>query len=176
MFLFRKFLLSPSTSSYHSTIRAYCTRRITRIENTTAILLVVIRVGKLSWRSFFPHPSPNPTHLFLIFSSSLRPTRYIFSDILEWNIAVLVPLTSEVVDWGSGESHIFSDISGRNNDYSDTLDARRGEVGVVKFFVLKVPDYESAMLIYKQSRLLQNTKSASMKYKVGLCILRSRLW
>ncbi len=43
---------------------------------------------------------------------------------------------------------LFSDISERNNDYSDTLDSRRGEVGVVTFFVLKVPDYESAMLIY----------------------------
>ncbi len=46
---------------------------------------------------------------------------------------------------------IFSYISERNNDYSDTLDFRRGwvgEVGVVTCFVLKVPDYESAMLIY----------------------------
>ncbi len=46
---------------------------------------------------------------------------------------------------------IFSDISEWNNNYSDTLDFRRGwvgEVGVVTFFVLKVPDYESAMLIY----------------------------
>ncbi len=49
-------------------------------------------------------------------------------------------------------SLIFSDISERNNDYSDTLDFRRGRVGdvrVVTFFVLKVPDYESAMLIYR---------------------------
>ncbi len=48
-------------------------------------------------------------------------------------------------------SLFFSDNSERNNDYSDTLDFRRGwmgEVGVVTFFVLKVPDYESAMLIY----------------------------
>ncbi len=29
---------------------------------------------------------------------------------------------------------VFSDISERNNDYSDTLDFRRGEVGVVTFF------------------------------------------
>ncbi len=43
---------------------------------------------------------------------------------------------------------IFSDISERNNDYSDTLYFRRGEVGVVTFFVLEVPDYEAAMLIY----------------------------
>ncbi len=43
---------------------------------------------------------------------------------------------------------IFSDISERNNDYSDTLDFRRGWVGVVTFFVLEVPDYASAMLIY----------------------------
>ncbi len=46
---------------------------------------------------------------------------------------------------------IISDISERNNDYSDTLDFRRGwvgEVAVVTFFVLKVLDYESAMLIY----------------------------
>ncbi len=37
----------------------------------------------------------------------------------------------------------FSVISERNNDYSDTLDFRRGwvgEVGVVTFVVLKVPD------------------------------------
>ncbi len=45
---------------------------------------------------------------------------------------------------------IFSDISERNNDYSDTLDFRRelGEMGVVTFFVQEVPDYEFAMLIY----------------------------
>ncbi len=43
----------------------------------------------------------------------------------------------------------FSDISERNNDYSDTLDFRRGWVGEdVTFFVSKVPDYKSAMLIY----------------------------
>ncbi len=45
----------------------------------------------------------------------------------------------------------FSDISERKNDYSDTLDFRRGrvgEVGMVTFFILEVPDYESAMLIY----------------------------
>ncbi len=45
----------------------------------------------------------------------------------------------------------FSGISERNNDYSDTLDFRRwwvGEVRVVTFFVLKIPDYVSAMLIY----------------------------
>ncbi len=42
----------------------------------------------------------------------------------------------------------ISDILERNNDYSDTLDFRRGWVGVVTFFVLKVPDYETAMLIY----------------------------
>ncbi len=44
----------------------------------------------------------------------------------------------------------FSDISERNNDYSDTLDFRRGrvgEVGVVTFFVLEVSDYKSATLI-----------------------------
>ncbi len=49
-------------------------------------------------------------------------------------------------DLGSKElffSWVFSDISERNNDYSDTLDFRRGWVGVVTFFVLKVPDYES---------------------------------
>ncbi len=43
-------------------------------------------------------------------------------------------------------STIFSDISERNNDYSDTLDFRKGrvgEVGVVTIFVLKVPDYYS---------------------------------
>ncbi len=46
---------------------------------------------------------------------------------------------------------LFSDISEWNNDYSDTFDFRRGwvgELGVVTFFVLKVPDYKSAMLIY----------------------------
>ncbi len=49
------------------------------------------------------------------------------------------------------KKQFFSDISERNNDYSDTLNFRRGEVGVVTFFVLKVlkvPDYESTMLIY----------------------------
>ncbi len=45
-------------------------------------------------------------------------------------------------------ANFFSDISERNNDYSDTLDFRRGRVGAVTFFVLKVPDYESAMLVY----------------------------
>ncbi len=47
------------------------------------------------------------------------------------------------------EMHIFSDISERNNDYSDTLYIRSrwvGDVGVITFFVLKVPDYKSAML------------------------------
>ncbi len=46
---------------------------------------------------------------------------------------------------------IISDISERNNDYSDTLDFRRGwlgEMAVVTFFILVVPDYESVMLIY----------------------------
>ncbi len=46
---------------------------------------------------------------------------------------------------------IFSNISERNNDYSDTLDFRRGsvgEVGLVTFFVLEFSDYESVMLIY----------------------------
>ncbi len=46
---------------------------------------------------------------------------------------------------------IFSDISERNNDYSDALDFRRGwvgELGVVTFFVLEVPDNKFAMLIY----------------------------
>ncbi len=46
---------------------------------------------------------------------------------------------------------VFSDISEGNNNYSATLDFRRGrvvEVGVVTFFVLEVPDYESAMFIY----------------------------
>ncbi len=33
----------------------------------------------------------------------------------------------------------FSDISERTNDYSDTLAFRRGWVGEVTFFVLKVP-------------------------------------
>ncbi len=47
------------------------------------------------------------------------------------------------------EGLILSDISERNNDYSDTLDFRRrvGEVEVVTFFVLEVPDYKSVMLI-----------------------------
>ncbi len=47
--------------------------------------------------------------------------------------------------------YFFSDISKRNNDYSDTLDFRRGrvgKVGLVTFFVLEIHDYESAMLIY----------------------------
>ncbi len=43
---------------------------------------------------------------------------------------------------------IFSDILERNNDYSDTLNWRRGGVdGHV--FILEVPDHKSAMLIYK---------------------------
>ncbi len=47
-----------------------------------------------------------------------------------------------------------------NNDYSDTADFRRGwvgEVGVVTVFVLKVPDYESAMLIYLYRRCHEKT-------------------
>ncbi len=49
---------------------------------------------------------------------------------------------------------IFNDILERNNAYSETLDFRRcwvGEVGVVTFFILEVPDvpdYKSAMLLY----------------------------
>ncbi len=46
---------------------------------------------------------------------------------------------------------LFSDILEGNNDYSDTLDFRRGwmeQVGLVTFFVLEVSDYKSAMLIY----------------------------
>ncbi len=43
---------------------------------------------------------------------------------------------------------LFSDISERNNDYSDTLDFRRRGGGGVMFFVLEVPDNESVMLIY----------------------------
>ncbi len=39
----------------------------------------------------------------------------------------------------------LSDILEQNNDYSDTLDFRRGIVGVVRFFILEVPDYNSAM-------------------------------
>ncbi len=45
----------------------------------------------------------------------------------------------------------LNDILEWNNDYSDTLDFRKewvGEMGVVTFFVLEVPDYESAMFIY----------------------------
>ncbi len=37
---------------------------------------------------------------------------------------------------------VFSDISEQNNDYSDTLDFRRGWVGVVTVFVLEVPVYK----------------------------------
>ncbi len=45
--------------------------------------------------------------------------------------------------------HLFiSDISEWNNYHSETLDFRRGWVGEVTFFVLEVPDYKSAMLIY----------------------------
>ncbi len=45
---------------------------------------------------------------------------------------------------------IFSDISERNNDYSDNLGFKRRRVGEgeVKFFVLEVPDNKYAMLIY----------------------------
>ncbi len=45
----------------------------------------------------------------------------------------------------------FSHILDGNNDYSDILNLRRewvGEVGLVMFFILEVPDYESTMLIY----------------------------
>ncbi len=42
----------------------------------------------------------------------------------------------------------FSGISERNNDYSDILDFGRERVRVVTFFVLEVPDYKSAMLMY----------------------------
>ncbi len=43
----------------------------------------------------------------------------------------------------SRDKGLFSDISEWNNDYSDTLDLRMGwvgEVGMVTFFVLEVPD------------------------------------
>ncbi len=43
---------------------------------------------------------------------------------------------------------IFSDILERNNDYSDSLDFGREWVVVATFFILEVPDYKSAMLIY----------------------------
>ncbi len=54
----------------------------------------------------------------------------------------------------------FSDISKRNNDYSHTVDFRRGEWGrgVVTFFVLKVPDYESAMFIWVVLQKLSHFK------------------
>ncbi len=55
----------------------------------------------------------------------------------------------------------FSDISERNNDYSDTLDFIRGpvgEVGVVTFFVSEVTDYESAMLIWVVLQKLSHFK------------------
>ncbi len=42
----------------------------------------------------------------------------------------------------------FRVILKRNNDYSDTLDIRREWEGEVTFFVLKVPDFKSAVLIY----------------------------
>ncbi len=48
-------------------------------------------------------------------------------------------------------SYIFSNISEGNNDFSDTLDFRRrwlGKVLLVTFFILEVPDYKSAILIY----------------------------
>ncbi len=41
---------------------------------------------------------------------------------------------------------IFSDIL-EKNDYSDTQ-LQKGVSGVVTFFILEVPDYKSAMLIY----------------------------
>ncbi len=47
-----------------------------------------------------------------------------------------------------GNIKVISDISERNNDYSDTLDFRRGWVVVVTFFIFEVPDYKSTMLIY----------------------------
>ncbi len=48
------------------------------------------------------------------------------------------------------DERIFSDISRRNNDYSDALDFRieGGEVGVVTYFVWQVPNYKSATLMY----------------------------
>ncbi len=49
-------------------------------------------------------------------------------------------------------ARLFRDISERSNDYSDTIEFRRGrvrEVEVVSFFVLEVPDSKSWMLIYE---------------------------
>ncbi len=45
---------------------------------------------------------------------------------------------------------VFSDISERNNDYSDTFEFRRrrvSEAGLNTFSILEVPDHKSALLI-----------------------------
>ncbi len=59
----------------------------------------------------------------------------------------------------------FSDISKRNNDYSETFSFERGQMGVVLSFVSEIPDYESTMLLvvmddtsiarWKQSMVLE---------------------
>ncbi len=74
-----------------------------------------------------------------IMSKSMQ--KYYFSQILtrQWPYHCL---TDQI---------IFRDVSEQNNDYSDTLDFKRGWVGevrVVTFFILEVPDYKSAMIIY----------------------------
>ncbi len=60
----------------------------------------------------------------------------------------------------------LSNISERNNDYSDNLDFRRGEVGVVTFFVLEVSDYKSAMLyLYIYKNVMRSRKRLPMLEK-----------
>ncbi len=53
----------------------------------------------------------------------------------------LVTIATETRLSAQNQFFFFRDISERNNDYSDTLDFRRGRVEeVVTFFVLEVPN------------------------------------
>ncbi len=79
---------------------------------------------------------------------------------------------------------IFSSVLEGSNDYFNTLNFRRGwlgEVGVITFFILEVPDYKSAMLIYlyiyQQSRqTLFCTKMYHWQMIIEYCErLRSRV-
>ncbi len=86
----------------------------------------------------------------------VRPTSYEPAELTDSNFGALKRFFSEKQTlipskevnnvWGIFyyliKGVIFSDISERNNDYSDTLVSGGGP-----FFVLEVPDYECAMLI-----------------------------
>ncbi len=89
--------------------------------------------------------SPVVNIFFYLFRTRSSPYTAVGSGRGGCAVAVVPTFTLQNV---SSNLTIFSDTSERNNDYSDTLDFRRGWMGEFKFFVLKVPDYESAMLIY----------------------------